>query len=253
VNLPKAPVDLWALGATLYTAVEGRPPFDAPTLTAVLVAILTRPAPTPQHADPMAPVISALLSRAPSRRPDAAAVTRMLTDLLDPGSLRPGSPAGPAAPSQLAAVATVGTARQVATAQESPFRAAVLHGHGGRVYSVAFSPTGGVLASGCDQGVRAGGSLVKGGRRVRLWDVASQTCTAELSGPEGAASCVAFSPDGAVLASGNSGQPVHLWRLGSRFRKSPVTLAGDTDVIRSHLRRHPRRPRRGRTRDRVQL
>jgi hypothetical protein len=257
----RAPVDLWALGATLYTAVEGRPPFDAATLTAVLAAILTRPAPTPRHAGPMAPVIGALLSRAPSQRPDAAAVTRMLTDLLRSGPLGSGSsspgvqgpglrgsglrgsglPAGPALPSRVAEVATVsaaaqaGTTRQARAAggagQESPFHGAVLHGHGGRVYSVAFSPAGGVLASGCDQGVRADGSLVKGGRRVRLWDVASQACTAELSGPEGAASCIAFSPDGAVLASGNSDQPVHLWRLGSRLRRAPVTLDGDTDVI----------------------
>ena len=44
------PADMWALGATLYAAIEGVPPFDGETLTALIAAILTRPPAAPGHA-----------------------------------------------------------------------------------------------------------------------------------------------------------------------------------------------------------
>ncbi|MCW2915974.1 MAG: serine/threonine protein kinase [Actinomycetia bacterium] len=66
--------DLWSLGATLYTAVEGRPPYDHPNVMATLSAVLTEdPAPL-QRAEALAPVINGLLQKNPLRRMSHARV-----------------------------------------------------------------------------------------------------------------------------------------------------------------------------------
>ena len=73
------PADLWALGATMYTAVEGTPPFDAITLPALIGAILTSSPAPPQHAGPLRELIEALLSKDPARRPGPQAVVDALS------------------------------------------------------------------------------------------------------------------------------------------------------------------------------
>ncbi|MFD0718450.1 bifunctional serine/threonine-protein kinase/ABC transporter substrate-binding protein [Streptomyces globosus] len=74
--------DLWALGATLYHAVEGCPPFGAEGLHALAVAVLTRPHRPPLLAGPLGPVLDALLVKDPARRASAREAAGLLAAVL---------------------------------------------------------------------------------------------------------------------------------------------------------------------------
>jgi eukaryotic-like serine/threonine-protein kinase len=89
---PRPSVDLWSLGATLYAAVEGRPPFNRGEAMATLLSVVSEhPAPV-LRAGPLEPVLSGLLTKDPARRTSAAAARSLLEDVVA------GRAAAPAAP-----------------------------------------------------------------------------------------------------------------------------------------------------------
>jgi eukaryotic-like serine/threonine-protein kinase len=70
--------DLWGLGASLYAAVEGRPPFEREGALATLTAVVADEPDPPAHAGALWPVISGLLRKDPALRLGPDEAERML-------------------------------------------------------------------------------------------------------------------------------------------------------------------------------
>jgi hypothetical protein len=90
--------DLWGLGATLFAAVEGRPPYDVrgdPVST--ITEVVDGEVPRPTSAGPVSEVIAALMVKDPAQRMALGEVRRRLRPLIgDPDDpLYPGSPDAP--------------------------------------------------------------------------------------------------------------------------------------------------------------
>lgn len=75
--------DLWAVGASLYTAVEGRPPFDRGGALASLTAVVSDEPDPAVHAGPLRPVIEGLLRKDPATRLGIAEATEMMRRIVD--------------------------------------------------------------------------------------------------------------------------------------------------------------------------
>ncbi len=86
------PSDLFSLGVTLYTAVEGRPPFDRPDPFETMRAVVEEPPAPMSRAGVLAGVLTGLLEKDPRRRWDVQTSRGVLRDLLS-GALASNAPA----------------------------------------------------------------------------------------------------------------------------------------------------------------
>lgn len=78
-GMPPGPAsDLFSLGATLYTAVEGVAPYQRNTAMATLGAVLTEPFRPMRRSGSLTSLLAAMMAKDPAQRPDVITVRKAL-------------------------------------------------------------------------------------------------------------------------------------------------------------------------------
>ncbi|MFD9740744.1 serine/threonine-protein kinase [Umezawaea sp. NPDC059074] len=78
--------DLWGLGATLWAAMSGQPPYDGTNVLRTINAVVHSEVPAPVGADELTPVIAGLMVKSPDDRMTLADVRKLVRPLMaEPG------------------------------------------------------------------------------------------------------------------------------------------------------------------------
>ncbi|QNS02998.1 serine/threonine-protein kinase [Streptomyces xanthii] len=125
---PGPEADVWALGATLYAAVEGVSPFRRTSTWSTITAIVSDPLPPPRRAGALlTPALAELLEKDPLLRADAVRAAQVLHAVAAGQPLLPGSPdtvrLGRAAPVAPAPAGQFGPPQGPRTAPSAPVAA----------------------------------------------------------------------------------------------------------------------------------
>ncbi|WP_436536962.1 serine/threonine-protein kinase [Actinoplanes sp. HUAS TT8] len=112
-RVSSADSDMWSLGATLYHAVEGRPPYARGSTAATLRALAEGPPDAPRRAGPLTPVLAGLLRHHPAARISPAETAELLQRVITPprSRIRRRVPALAAAVTLVGALAVGGSAQ----------------------------------------------------------------------------------------------------------------------------------------------
>jgi serine/threonine protein kinase len=90
---PGPEADLWSLGATLYSAAEGRPPYDGENALSTLTAVISDAVEPPRVGGPLAEAILGLLEKDPAQRMTINQTRALLTRAASDRSTAPAAPA----------------------------------------------------------------------------------------------------------------------------------------------------------------
>ncbi|MFI0353215.1 WD40 repeat domain-containing serine/threonine protein kinase [Actinomadura sp. 9N407] len=256
--------DMWSLGATLYAAVEGRRPFTATNMGALLLAV-SRGVPTQTtRAHLLKPILHDLMNPDPGQRPTATQAATILQHapnqhlLVSQTSGAASDRPAPAAPRSLLPAAGPGrllTRRRFAGVGAAGLVATVTYGlvqkktHGRQDPPAALQPLSAwrnpteigkpfnsrTNVFYCVAFSPDGKTLAAGNNEtVLLWDTAARTRTEKpLAGPENSHFAVAFSPDGRTLATSMNDGTVRLWDVAERTQTGKALTGhnGDADII----------------------